>query len=101
MEIKEIEQKVNKLEEEQHDLQQFVNKSVSSIQVGIVEIKTILQERLEKENLKNDLLAKDIQSQDKRIKKLEDNQSWLWKTIAVTVIGTISSAIVFAIRTMN
>lgn len=101
MDMKDIEQRVTKLEEKQNELHLFVNKSIGSIQVGIAEIKTILQERLEKENLKNDLLAKDIQSQDARIKKLEDNQQWIWRTLAASVITIIVGAIVFVIKTMN
>ena len=41
MESKDIEQKVNRLEKKQEELEMFVNKSISSIQVGIVEIKTL------------------------------------------------------------
>ena len=99
--VSDLEARVTKIENEQHELQQFVNKSISSIQVGIVEIKTILQERLEKENLKNDLLAKDIQSQENRIKKIEDNQTWLWRTVAGSIISLVIGAIVFVIKTMN
>lgn len=101
MESKDIEQKVNKLEKKQEELEIFVNKSISSIQVGIVEIKTILQERNEKENLKNNLLEKDIAAQEQRIKKLEDNQQWLWRTIGGSIIATVIGAIVFVIKTMN
>ena len=101
MESKDIEQKVNRLEKKQEELEMFVNKSISSIQVGIVEIKTILQERNEKENLKNNLLEKDIAAQEQRIKKLEDNQQWLWRTIAGSIIATVIGAIVFVIKTMN
>ena len=101
MESKEIEQKVNRLEKKQEELEMFVNKSISSIQIGIVEIKTILQEKNEKENLKNNLLEKDIAAQEQRIKKLEDNQQWLWRTIAASVITIVIGAIVFVVKTMN
>ena len=101
MESKDIEQKVNRLEKKQEELEMFVNKSISSIQIGIVEIKTIVQEKNEKENLKNNLLEKDIAAQEQRIKKLEDNQQWLWRTIAGSIIATVIGAIVFVIKTMN
>ena len=101
MESKDIEQKVNRLEKKQEELEMFVNKSISSIQVGIVEIKTILQERNEKENLKNNLLEKDIAAQEQRIKKLEDNQQWLWRTIAAGVITAVIGAVIFVIQNMN
>ena len=98
MESKEFEQKVNKLEQKQEQLEAFVNKSISSIQLGIVEIKTILQERNEKEGLKNNLLEKDIEAQEKRLKKLEDAQQWLWRTVGAGVISVIIGAIVFVIQ---
>lgn len=98
MESKEFEQKVNKLEQKQEQLEAFVNKSISSIQLGIVEIKTILQERNEKEGLKNNLLEKDIEAQEKRLKKLEDAQQWLWRTFGAGVISVIIGAIVFVIQ---
>ena len=101
MESKEVEQKVNRLEKKQEELEAFVNKSISSIQVGIVEIKTILQERNEKETLKNNLLEKDINAQEQRIKKLEDNQQWLWRTIAAGIITAVIGAVIFVIKTMN
>ena len=101
MESKDIEQKVNRLEKKQEELEIFINKSISSIQVGIVEIKTILQERNEKENLKNNLLEKDIAAQEQRIKKLEDNQQWLWRTIGGSIIATGIGAIIFVIKTRN
>ena len=101
MESKEVEQKVNRLEKKQEELEAFVNKSISSIQVGIVEIKTILQERNEKETLKNNLLEKDIKAQEERIKKLEDNQQWVWRTLAGGVITIVIGAIVFVVKTMN
>ncbi len=101
MEIKELEQRVTKLEEKENELQLFVNKSIGSIQVGIAEIKTILQERLEKENLKNDLLAKDIAVHEARLKKLEDAQQWLWRTVGASIISIVIGAIVFVIQSMK
>lgn len=101
MEIKDIEQRVSKLEEKQNELQVFVNKSINNIQVGIAEIKVMLKERLEQDNLKNDLLAKDIKSHDDRIKKIEDNQQWLWRTVVGSIVTTITGAIVFVIKLMK
>lgn len=108
MEIQDIEKRVAKLEESQQELKEFVNKSIGDvnksmgdIQIGIAEIKIILTERLKQENLKNDLLSKDIKSQNDRIKKLEDNQQWLWRTVAGSIISIVIGAIVFAIKLMN
>lgn len=101
MEIKDIEERVSKLEEKQSELQLFVNKSINTIQVGIAEIKVMLKERLEQDNLKNDLLAKDIKAQDERIKKIESNQQWLWRTVTGSIITLIIAAITFVIKMMK
>lgn len=101
MEIKDIEKRVAKLEEKQNELQLFVNKSISNIQIGIAEIKVMLKERLEQDNLKNDLLAKDIHSHDDRLKKIEDNQQWLWRTVVGSIITAIGSVIIFVIQMMK
>lgn len=101
MEINEIEQRVSKLEKEQTELKEFVNKSIGEIQTGIAEIKIMLQERLIQNDLKNDLLAKDINSQNERLKKIEDSQQWLWRTVAGSIVSIIIGAIVFVVKTMN
>lgn len=101
MELKDIEERVIKLERNQEELKNFVNKSIGDIQVGIAEIKVILTERLEKENLKNTILENDIKSQNERVKKLEDNQQWLWRTVTASIIGIVVSAIVFSIKLMG
>lgn len=101
MELKDIEERVIKLERNQEELKNFVNKSIGDIQVGIAEIKVILTERLEKENLKNTILENNIKSQNDRVKKLEDNQQWLWRTVTASIIGIVVSAIVFSIKLMG
>ncbi len=108
MDTKDLENKINKLEseqskikEEQVELKNFVNTSITPIQIGIAEIKVMLKERLEQDNLKNDLLEKDIKNHEARIKKLEDNHSWLWKTVAGSIITLIVSIIVFVIKLMK
>lgn len=37
---------------------------------------------------------------EKRVKTLEDNQSWLWKTIGATIIGIIIKIIVEVSKTI-
>ena len=75
MESKDIEQKVNRLEKKQEELEMFVNKSISSIQVGIVDTfadsfidaarkhekkVTQFKERVEKEIIRNTAKKSDI-----------------------------------------
>ena len=90
-----IEERINRLDERVEKLESKVNEAIPEIQSGIKEIKTILQERPIQEELKNNLLGKDISNHETRIKKIEDNQSWLWKTVGASII-----AIVFVIKTM-
>lgn len=108
MDAKDVENKLNKLEDEQSkikqdqsDLKQFVNNSINPINVGVAEIKVMLQERLEHDKLENDLIKKDIQNHESRLKKLEDNNTWLWRTIAGSVITAVVGAILFVLKMMK
>lgn len=95
-----------------------LEKVISNIMSGITEIKTILQERKEQDNFKDDNVEKQIadinkkldtilketpkiDDHEKRITKIEDNQSWLWKTVIGSIITIIGSAIVFVIKIMK
>lgn len=100
MELKDIEERVDKLEKNQIELKDFVNKSINDIQIGIAEIKVMLKERLEQENLRNNLLAKDIETHNNRISKLEDSQQWLRRTVAGQLVTIIIGIIVFVIKMM-
>ena len=77
-----------------------INTSIPEIQSGIREIKILLQERPIQEQLKNDILEKDILSLESRVKKIEDNQSWLWKTVVGAIITVVVGAIVFTVKMM-
>lgn len=100
MELENIKERILKLEKNQEELKGFVDKNIAEINVGIAEIKVMLKERLEKDNLKNSLLAKDIEEHEKRIKKLEENSSWLWKTVAGSIITMIIGVITFVLKSM-
>lgn len=118
MDAKELEHRVEKLESRQNDLELFVNKSVRNIQIGITEIKTLLQEREKtsdykenstKEDIKeiNDKLDKmlseipKIADHEKRLTKMEDNQQWLWRTAGAAIITTVIGIIITAIKTFK
>lgn len=102
-----LEQRVDKLE-----------KIIPEIMSGITEIKAILQERKEQDTFKDNNVEKQISDinkkldtilletpkiadHERRITKIEDNQSWLWKTVAGSIITVIGGAIVFAIKIMK
>lgn len=95
-----------------------LEKVIPNIMSGITEIKTILQERKEQDSFKDDNVEKQISAinkkldnvlketpkiddHEKRITKIEDNQSWLWKTVAGSIITIIGGAIVFVVKIMN
>lgn len=99
--VQQLENEQNRIREQQNQLKEFVTSSIAPIQVGIAEIKVMLKERLEQENLKNNLLEKDIEAHEVRIKKIEDNHTWLWRSIGGTMITLIGSIIVFVIKLMK
>lgn len=95
-----INERVDQLDNRMSKIEEKINTSIPEIQSGIREIKILLQERPIQEQLKNDILGKDILSLESRVKKIEDNQSWLWKTVAASVITVVIGAIVFVVKMM-
>lgn len=95
-----INDRVDKVEKRLEKIEDEMNKYIPEIQAGISEIKAILQERPAQEDLKNEILSKDIKNTEARVTKIEDNLSWLWKTLAGSIITIIVAAIVFVIKMM-
>ena len=95
-----IHERVDQLDNRMSKIEEKINTSIPEIQSGIREIKILLQERPIQEQLKNDILEKDILSLESRVKKIEDNQSWLWKTVAGAIITVVVGAIVFTVKMM-
>ena len=71
----------------------------------------MLQERPIQENLKNNIIEKEIQvleskyeqkvnSLQERIKKTEDNQVWLRRTVIAGLIGLVIEVIIFIVKMM-
>lgn len=87
-EVESLKKKTTKLEEKQESISEITNE----IRNGIVAIKDALVSNKEQEELKNQLLMKDIEGMKVRVDKLEANQRWL----VTSVIGEIL-AIVFGI----
>lgn len=104
MDINDLENKVQEMKMDQNKIKEDhenLKDSVNIIQIGIAEIKIMLKERLEQENLKNDLLSKDIKNHEQRIKKIEDNTQWLWRTLVSSILTIVIGVIVFVVKMMN
>lgn len=104
MDINDLENKVQEMKTDQNKIKEDhenLKDSVNIIQIGIAEIKIMLEERLEQENLKNDLLSKDIKNHEQRIKKIEDNTQWLWRTLVSSILTIVIGVIVFVVKMMN
>lgn len=104
MDINDLENKVQEMKTDQNKIKEDhenLKDSVNTIQIGIAEIKIMLKERLEQENLKNDLLSKDIKNHEQRIKKIEDNTQWLWRTLVSSILTIVIGVIVFVVKMMN
>ena len=104
MDINDLENKVQEMKTDQNKIKEDhenLKDSVNIIKIGIAEIKIMLKERLEQENLKNDLLSKDIKNHEQRIKKIEDNTQWLWRTLVSSILTIVIGAIVFVVKMMN
>lgn len=95
-----INERIDKIEEKVEKIEDKIGKSIPEIQLGIAEIKAILKEKPIQEQLMNDILDKDIKALERRVAKIEDNLSWLWKTVAGAIITTIGAAIIFVIKIM-
>lgn len=95
-----INERVDQLDNRMSKIEEKINTSIPEIQSGIREIKVLLQERPIQEQLKNDILEKDILTIENRVKKIEDNQSWLWKTVAGAIITVVVGTIVFTVKMM-
>lgn len=95
-----INERMDKFENRLEDLEKKINEAIPDIQAGIREIKVLIQERPKQEDLKLNLINKDFDGHEKRIKKLEDTQNWLWKTIIGAIITTVIGAIIFVIKMM-
>lgn len=104
MDINDLENKVQEMKTDQNKIKEDhenLKDSVNIIQIGIAEIKIMLKERLEQENLKNDLLSKDIKNHEQRIKKIEDNTQWRWRTLVSSILTIVIGVIVFVVKMMN
>ena len=106
-----INERVDRIKKKIENLENKFNDSIPEIQSGIREIKVMLQERPIQENLKNNIIEKEIQvleskyeqkvnSLQERIKKAEYNQVWLRRTVIAGLIGLVIEVIIFVVKMM-
>lgn len=93
-----IEQRVDKLEDKVAQLELNINSSLGDIKTDLTEIKTYVQSNSNSNDLKNNLIEKDVVNNAERIKKLEENQSKIAWAIIMAVIGIIGEAVLFYLK---
>lgn len=89
-----LERKQEKMEKKQENTDEILNE----IRSGITGIKEALISSKEQENLKNQLLHKDIEGMKERVDKLESNQRWLVMTVIGEILSIIFGVIMFFIQ---
>lgn len=101
-----LENRVDKLEEKVRQLEIDITKSLGEIKTDLAEIKTALKSGTADDDLKNELIKKDIEILQKDVKlnserteKLENNHSKIVWTFVTAFIGILIEAVVFYIRT--
>ena len=93
-----LESRVGKLEDKVKELEINITKSLGKIETDLMEIKSYVKNNSNNDDLKNDLIKKDVESNSKRIAKLEDIVSKIFWTVAFAILGLIGGAIVFYIK---
>lgn len=92
--VENLEKRTNNLEK----TQQTTSEILSEIKTGVGVIKETLISTREQEELKNQLLMKDIEGMKERVNKLESNQKWLITSIIGEVLGIIFGVIMIFIE---
>ena len=93
-----IEQRVDKLEEKVAKLELNITTSLGKIETDLMEIKSYVKSSSKNDDLKNDLIIKDVKSNTERISKLEGIVSKICWTVALAIISLIGGAIVYYIK---
>ena len=92
--VEELEKKQEKMEKKQESTDEIL----TGIRSGIGAIKEALISSKEQEELKNQLLHKDIEGMKERVEKLESNQKWLVTTVIGEILSIIFGVIMFFIQ---
>ena len=87
-----LETRVDKLEEKVQKLELNINNTLSEIKQDVVEIKGCVKNNSTDNDLKNQIIEKDVERNTGRIKKLEETQTkllWLLVGELITIIGSV------------
>lgn len=93
-----IEKRVDKLEEKVAQLELNINSSLGEIKNDLTEIKTYVQSNSNSNDLKNNLIEKDVINNTERLKKLEENQSKIVWAVIMSVLGVLGEAVLFYLK---
>ena len=93
-----IEKRVDKLEEKVAQLELNINSSLGDIKTDLTEIKTYVQSNSNSNDLKNNLIEKDVINNTERLKKLEENQSKIVWAVIMSVLGILGEAVLFYLK---
>lgn len=93
-----LEGRVDKLEERVAKLEIDITKSLGEIKTDLNLIKGTLKGNSSEDDLKNELIKKDVKANGDRITKLENNQSKLAWTVILAVLAIIGEAVVYYIQ---
>lgn len=93
-----IEQRVDRLEEKVAKLELDINTSLGKIESDLTEIKTYVKSNSQNDELKNELIIKDVKSNSDRIGKLEGNQAKIVWAFVMAFLGLIGEAVIYYIQ---
>lgn len=88
-----LEERVGKLEDKVRELEININNSLGEIKNSLIEIKSYVKNTDDTNDLKDNLIKKDIENNTIRIEKLENNQNKIIWTIVLGIIGVLGKAI--------
>lgn len=89
-----MEDRIDKLEQRVDKLEIILNKDLSEIKTDLAVIKEQTSSSNKESDLKNEVIEKDVKSNEQRITKLENNQRWFVIAILGLVIETVFKLIV-------
>ena len=102
----ELEERVKDLEDKVKNLEININKSLSDIKISLAEISASIKSSSNSEDLKNELIEKDVKANndfihkvENRVKELEDSNKWLVRLILGSIIGLVLEAVAFYMKT--
>lgn len=94
-----LEKRVDDLEKRMTNLENNINTSLFEIKTDVVEIKACIKGNTTSDDLKNQLIEKDVKKNTERLDKLESNHSKLIWTVIGEVVALIGAAVIAYLKT--